>query len=116
VGLVAQWLLDEIGGLDRMVALNREKAQLLYEVIDASGGFYRGHAEPACRSVMNVAFRLPGEELEARFLKEAAQHKLTTLKGHRSVGGIRASIYNAMPLDGVQTLRDFMRAFQDQHG
>lgn len=110
-GLVARWLQEEIGGLDKMYALNRQKAQMLYEVIDASQGFYRGHAQPDCRSVMNVTFRLPSEELEKKFLREAAQRRLCELKGHRSVGGMRASIYNAMPLEGVQTLRDFMQDF-----
>jgi len=109
--LIARWLQDEIGGLDKMYALNREKAQLLYDVIDASQGFYRGHAQTECRSVMNVTFRLPSEELEKKFLGEAAKLKLCELKGHRSVGGMRASIYNAMPLAGIQLLRDFMRDF-----
>ncbi len=111
VMLVTRWLLNTIGGLDRMQALNQAKARLLYEVIDASGGFYRGHAVPEARSVMNVTFRLPDQETEARFLKEAAARQLCELKGHRSVGGIRASIYNAMPLAGVQALADFMREF-----
>lgn len=114
--LVARWLQDEIGGLDKMYALNRQKAQLLYDVIDASQGFYRGHAQPECRSVMNVTFRLPSEELEKKFLGEAAKLKLCELKGHRSVGGMRASIYNAMPLAGVQLLRDFMRDFAAGNG
>jgi phosphoserine aminotransferase len=111
VGLVARWLQDEIGGLDRMYQQNRDKASLLYEVIDQSDGFYRGHAQPDCRSVMNVTFRLPTEELEKKFLAEAEATGLCTLKGHRSVGGMRASIYNAMPVEGVQALRDFMRNF-----
>lgn len=110
-GLIARWLQDEIGGLDKMYALNGQKAQMLYEVIDASQGFYRGHAQPDCRSVMNVTFRLPSEELEKKFLAEAMKLKLCDLKGHRSVGGMRASIYNAMPLEGVRILRDFMRDF-----
>jgi phosphoserine aminotransferase len=110
-GLIARWLQDEIGGLDKMYALNGQKAQMLYEVIDASQGFYRGHAQPDCRSVMNVTFRLPSEELEKKFLAEAVKLKLCDLKGHRSVGGMRASIYNAMPLEGVRVLRDFMRDF-----
>ena len=84
-------------------------------MIDASDGFYRGHARADCRSLMNVTFRLPTEELEAAFVAEAAKQGLTTLKGHRSVGGIRASIYNAMPVEGVEKLRDFMREFAEQH-
>jgi len=115
VDLVCQWLLDDVGGLAAMHALNRQKAQLLYEVIDQSQGFYCGHAQPACRSLMNVTFRLSNESLEDRFNKQAAQHNLTNLKGHRSVGGFRASIYNAMPWEGVVALRDFMCDFQHQN-
>lgn len=113
--LVLQWLRDEVGGLEKMHQLNREKARLLYEVIDASGGFYRGHARPECRSLMNVTFRLPSEALEKEFIRAAEQQGLDGLAGHRSVGGIRASIYNAMPLAGVQQLAQFMRDFQKQH-
>jgi phosphoserine aminotransferase len=84
-------------------------------VIDHSDGFYRGHAQPANRSVMNVTFRLPSDEMQARFLATAAENNLCSLKGHRSVGGIRASIYNAMPIEGVLALRDFMSDFKDQY-
>jgi len=115
VKLVTDWLLREIGGLERMHGRNREKADLLYEAVDRSGGFYRGHAEPASRSIMNVTFRLPDETLESQFLKEAESRGLTALKGHRSVGGCRASIYNAMPTDGVRALRDFMLEFHEKH-
>jgi phosphoserine aminotransferase len=111
VGLVAKWLKEEIGGLEKMYQINCDKAKMLYEVIDASNGFYQGHAQPECRSVMNVTFKLADDGLENKFLAEAEQHKLTTLKGHRSVGGFRASIYNAMPVEGVRTLRDFMKDF-----
>jgi phosphoserine aminotransferase len=111
VGLVAKWLQEEIGGLEKMYEINCEKARMLYDVIDSSNGFYRGHAQPDCRSVMNVTFRLADDEREKTFLAQAKQHGLTTLKGHRSVGGIRASIYNAMPVEGVRALRDFMRDF-----
>lgn len=114
--LETRWLLHTIGGLEAMARINREKAQLLYEVIDQSGGFYRGHAHPEHRSLMNVTFRLPSEALEQQFLQEAKAHGLHELKGHRSVGGCRASIYNAMPLEGVQALRDFMRDFAQRHG
>ncbi len=116
VGLVARWLQEEIGGLARMYALNKQKAAILYDVIDGSNGFYRGHARPDCRSIMNVTFRLTTPELEADFLAEAAQQGLVTLKGHRSVGGIRASIYNAMPLAGVERLRDHMLDFARRRG
>ncbi len=111
VGLVTKWLLTDIGGLEKMAAQNRAKAAGLYKVIDASGGFYAGHAQPECRSMMNVAFRLPNDDLTAKFLAESAKMGLTDLKGHRSVGGIRASIYNAMPVAGVEKLRDFMIEF-----
>jgi phosphoserine aminotransferase len=111
VGLVARWLQEDIGGLAKMAELNKQKAALLYEAIDSSNGFYRGHARPDCRSMMNVTFRLATPELEAEFLAEAGKLGLVTLKGHRSVGGIRASIYNAMPRAGVEKLRDHMLDF-----
>src|SRR5262245_16869661 len=115
VMLVTRWLRDEIGGLARMGELNREKAALLYDRIDAAPSFYRGHAEPAARSLMNVTFRLPNEELEAAFLSEAAERGMVELRGHRSVGGIRSSIYNAMPREGVEALAAFMDGFQERH-
>ena len=99
IKLVTDWLLGEVGGLDKMVEINRRKAGMLYDAIDGSDGFYRGHAEAASRSIMNVAWRLATEELEQDFLKAAAGNGLAALKGHRSVGGIRASIYNAMPVE-----------------
>lgn len=114
--LVCRWLKNDIGGLAKMAELNRHKARLLYDVLDSSGGFYRGHAQADCRSAMNVTFRLPSEELETAFVSEAKKLQLVELKGHRSVGGIRASIYNAMPLLGVETLSQFMRDFQKKHG
>lgn len=113
LGLVCDWLLREVGGLERMAALNAAKSALLYDVLDASEGFYRGHAAPDCRSQMNVTFRLPSPELEQAFLEEASRHGLSDLKGHRSVGGIRASVYNAMPEAGVLALRDFMNDFRN---
>jgi phosphoserine aminotransferase len=109
--LVTRWLLTDVGGLDKMQERNRKKAQLLYDAIDTSGGFYMGHAQQDCRSLMNVTFRLPSDELTANFLAGARQRGLDELKGHRSVGGIRASIYNAMPVAGVQELREFMDEF-----
>ncbi len=112
--LVTDWLLDEVGGLDKMFAQNKAKAGELYKVLDASDGFYTGHAQPASRSVMNVTFRLPSEELTDAFIAGAKERGLTDLKGHRSVGGIRASIYNAMPVAGVEKLRDFMLEFSEQ--
>jgi phosphoserine aminotransferase len=112
MGLVLKWLKEDRGGLAAMHAHNRAKAKTLYDAIDSSGGFYRGHAQPDCRSLMNVTFRLPSEELEKKFAKEAEQRGLDGLKGHRSVGGMRASIYNAMPQAGVDLLAQFMREFQ----
>ena len=107
---------DEVGGLAKMHQRNKDKAKLLYDVIDASGGFYRGHAQPDCRSLMNVTFRLPSEDLEKQFVKEGEDRGLDGLKGHRSVGGIRASIYNAMPPAGVESLANFMREFKQKRG
>jgi phosphoserine aminotransferase len=114
--LVLEWLKDEIGGLARMHAINQQKARLLYDAIDESGGFYRGHAQPEVRSLMNVTFRLPSEALEKEFVKEGEDRGLDGLKGHRSVGGIRASIYNAMPTAGVEVLANFMREFKQKKG
>jgi phosphoserine aminotransferase len=111
LGLVLKWLQNDIGGLAKMHEINKQKATMLYEVIDASNGFYQGHAKPEDRSLMNVTFRLKTPELEKKFVSEAAARDLTTLKGHRSVGGMRASIYNAMPVEGVTALRDFMKEF-----
>jgi phosphoserine aminotransferase len=116
MGLVARWLIEDIGGLENMHRRNAEKARMLYDTIDASDGFYRGHAQKNCRSLMNVTFRLPSETLEKDFVQQAAKRQLDSLAGHRSVGGIRASIYNAMPIEGVESLRDFMLEFRDQHG
>jgi phosphoserine aminotransferase len=111
--LVTKWLLTDIGGLAKMHIQNKAKAKMLYDVIDASDGFYAGHAQPGCRSLMNVTFRLPSDELSAKFVAGALERGMTELKGHRSVGGIRASIYNAMPIAGVEILRDFMIEFRE---
>jgi phosphoserine aminotransferase len=115
IGLVCDWL-DEQGGLAAMAVRNREKAMRLFDVIDASDGFYVGHAERAARSMMNVTFRLPSPELEERFSSAAASRGLDGLKGHRSVGGIRASIYNAFPIEGVDELTAFMADFAHRSG
>ena len=113
--LVMTWLLAE-GGLEAMARKNGEKARLLYDALDQSGGFYRPHARPGSRSAMNVVYRLPSEELEAKFVAEAKKQGLDGLKGHRSVGGIRASIYNAFPKKGVEALASFMKDFQRANG
>jgi phosphoserine aminotransferase len=115
VGLVAKWLVDQ-GGLPAIEKHNKAKADMLYATIDGSGGFFKGHAEPACRSRMNVTFRLPNEDLEKKFAKEAAAEGLLELKGHRSVGGCRASIYNAQPLAAVEALVGYMKEFQKKNG
>jgi phosphoserine aminotransferase len=116
VQLVLKWLEETVGGLEKMAAINNAKAARLYGTIDASGGFYRGTAEPASRSRMNVTFRLSSEELEKRFLDEAVGNGLGGLKGHRSVGGCRASIYNAVSREAVDALAGFMEAFARRHG
>ena len=113
---VTRWLKEEIGGLDAIYERNRQKAKVLYDAIDSSGGFYKGHAVPEYRSLMNVTFRLPSEELEKKFAEEAAKNNFSGLKGHRSVGGLRASIYNAFPPEGVQALVGFMSDFQKKNG
>lgn len=115
VGLVAKWLLD-IGGLPEIQRRNQAKADLIYAVIDGGGGFFKGHAEVASRSRMNLTFRLPNEDLEKKFVKEAAAEGLLELKGHRSVGGLRASLYNAQPMPAVEALAGFMKDFQKKNG
>jgi phosphoserine aminotransferase len=115
VQLVLKWIEEKIGGLEKMDELNKKKAGLLYDLFDSSD-FYRGTAEKNSRSMMNVTFRLPNEELEKTFVAEAAKNKLGGLKGHRSVGGCRASIYNAMPVEGIETLIDFMKMFESKNG
>ena len=114
LNLACKWLKDK-GGLAAMQRENEEKARMLYDVIDATD-FYRGHADPDSRSIMNIVFRLPTEELEKKFTAEAAAQRLDGLKGHRSVGGIRASIYNAFPRAGVEALVSFMKEFEKNSG
>ncbi|HEX7334793.1 MAG TPA: 3-phosphoserine/phosphohydroxythreonine transaminase [Pyrinomonadaceae bacterium] len=114
LSLVCKWL-QEKGGVAAMESENEQKAQLIYDAIDATD-FYRGHADADCRSTMNVTFRLPAEELEKKFVAEATAQGLDGLKGHRSVGGIRASIYNAFPRAGCEALVSFMKDFERQNG
>ncbi len=114
-GLVFEWLKNDIGGLAKMAEINERKAGKLYAAIEGSD-FYANPVETACRSVMNVPFTLANAELDATFLDEAKKQGLTTLKGHRSVGGMRASIYNAMPEEGVDALVAFMADFEKRHG
>lgn len=111
VGKVAAWIKTQ-GGLTAMQQHNAKKAGIVYDAIDNSNGFYRGHADKDSRSFMNITFRLPSEELEKKFAAEALDHKLGGVKGHRSVGGMRTSIYNAMPYEGCEVLVDFMEKFR----
>ncbi len=114
--LVTRWLRDEVGGLQEAAARAEAKTGLIYDVLDRDGGeFYMPHAEPASRSRMNVTFRLRRPELEPAFVRAAAERDLVALDGHRSVGGFRASIYNAMPMEGAERLRDFMLEFRAAH-
>ncbi len=114
IKLVLEWMKKQ-GGLTAIEKINRQKAETLYKAIDRSD-FYRGTVRPDSRSLMNVTFRLPSEELEKRFIAEALEHDLLGVKGHRSVGGIRASIYNAVPLSSVEALVSFMDAFEKKNG
>jgi phosphoserine aminotransferase len=115
LGLVAKWMRAQ-GGLAAIGAANAAKAGKVYAAIDGSGGFYRGHAAPGSRSNMNITFRLPSEPLEKQFVAEATAQGMDGLGGHRSVGGIRASIYNAFPVAGVDALVAFMTEFARKHG
>jgi len=113
--LVLRWL-QELGGAEEIALRNETKAATIYNVIDESDGFYRGHAERDSRSLMNITFRLPTEQLEKAFASQAKAQGFVGLEGHRSVGGLRASTYNAMPLEGCVALADFMREFQRTQG
>jgi len=113
--LVLKWLEETVGGLNKMAAINQKKAALLYDLMDA-GGFYRATAEPDSRSLMNITFRLPNEDLERQFVQQALGNGLAGLKGHRSVGGCRASLYNAVSMEAVEALVDFMKTFETKKG
>ncbi len=113
INLVLKWIEETIGGLEEMARINQEKAGILYDSIDQSD-FYRGTAAKESRSLMNVTFRLPSEDLESKFVAEAAKEGLGGLKGHRSVGGCRASIYNATGIDSIKTLLEFMTEFENK--
>ena len=115
IDLVLKWLEETIGGLEKMESMNKEKAGMLYDTIDSSD-FYRGTAAEDSRSLMNVTFRLPSEDLEKRFVAEALNEGLGGLKGHRSVGGCRASIYNATGMESIKALVDFMAQFEKKEG
>jgi len=113
--LITRWLRDEIGGLEQMARINAAKARTLYEVLDASDDFYRGHARTEDRSVMNVSFNLPSPELEQRFLAEARDAGFSGLNGHRAIGGMRASLYNAVTQEAVDRLAAFMDDFRGRN-
>ncbi len=115
VNLVLGWI-EEQGGLPAMEQRNTQKAQAIYDVLDNSNGYYRPHAAKDSRSLMNITFRLPDEDKEKKFISEAASAGMVGLKGHRSVGGVRASIYNAMSLEGCQALASFMETFMSKNG
>lgn len=115
LGLTVKWMLDE-GGVAEFARRNAEKARLVYGAIDGSGGYYRNEVAPAVRSRMNIPFFLPDERLDALFVSESKAADLLALKGHKAVGGIRASLYNAMPVAGAQALVDFMHDFARRHG
>ena len=115
VSLVLKWLLS-LGGLEAIAKHNAAKAAVIYQAIDASGGYYRGHARPDSRSKMNLTFRLGSEDLEKKFVKESAAAGLDGLKGHRSVGGLRASMYNAQTMQAATDLAQFMKDFQAKNG
>ncbi|GGF97256.1 3-phosphoserine/phosphohydroxythreonine transaminase [Paenibacillus abyssi] len=115
VNLVLKWI-ESKGGVAQMEQYNRDKTKLIYDTIDQSGGFYRGFAHAGSRSIMNITFRIHNEELEKLFVKESEQHGFVGLKGHRSVGGLRASTYNAVPLESCKALAEFMADFQKRNG
>ena len=115
IQLVVKWLEESVGGLEKMAKMNQTKTRILYEAIDSSG-FYQGTAETDSRSLMNVTFRLPDEALEKQFVEQALKNGMGGLKGHRSVGGCRASIYNATPLAAIEALVDFMKHFEQENG
>lgn len=114
LGKVLGWV-ERQGGVAAVARQNELKAKLLYDVIDESGGYYKGHAEPESRSLMNVTFNLASEELEKKFLAEAKEAGFVGLAGHRSIGGCHASIYNAVPVEACQALRDFMIRFKEHN-
>nr|MDK2850763.1 phosphoserine aminotransferase [Candidatus Cloacimonadota bacterium] len=115
IGLVLKWI-EDMGGLEKIATNNQVKAKYIYDAIDNSGGFYKGTVEKADRSLMNITFRLPNEDLESLFISEAKEVGMIGLKGHRSVGGCRASTYNSLPLTSAHALAEFMNDFMKKHG
>jgi phosphoserine aminotransferase len=115
INLVLKWVEETIGGLEKMAAINQEKGKVIYDFIDGSS-FYKGTADKDSRSLMNVTFRLPNEDLEKQFVADALKEGLGGLKGHRSVGGCRASIYNAATMESINALKAFMTSFEKENG
>jgi len=115
MGLVLKWIRQQ-GGLGAMERMNRRKAEVIYAALEAAGGFYECHAGEGSRSLMNITFRTPSKELDAQFVKESEKERMSGLKGHRSVGGMRASVYNAFPLSGCEALASFLRDFAKRNG
>jgi phosphoserine aminotransferase len=113
-GLVFEWI-EASGGVERMAELNQHKSETFYRYLDEST-FYRNDIPSEFRSHMNIPFQIVDESLHGRFIAEAEEAGLSSLKGHRSVGGMRASIYNAMPIEGIHALIDFMKAFESKAG
>ena len=109
-----EWLKNDIGGLENMKKLNEQKAKLLYDFLDSSK-LFKGTVAKEDRSLMNIPFVTGSDELDALFVKQAGENGLVNIKGHRTVGGMRASVYNGMPLEGVQKLVDFMKKFEEEH-
>jgi phosphoserine aminotransferase len=114
IGLVVKWI-EEFGGLEKIAINNQVKADYIYNAIDNSNGFYKGTVAKEDRSLMNITFRLPSEELEALFISEAKKLGMIGLKGHRDVGGCRASTYNSLPLPAAHALAEFMQDFCSKH-
>lgn len=114
LSLVLEWVKEQ-GGVAEIERRNKQKAQILYNAIDESDGFYKGHAEKESRSFMNVTFTLPSDELTKAFVQEAKENRLIGLSGHRSVGGCRASIYNAVTIEACEKLAQFMKEFRKKH-
>jgi phosphoserine aminotransferase len=115
IGLVLKWI-EDMGGLEKVATNNQVKAKYIYDVIDNSGGYYKGTVDKEDRSLMNITFRLPSEDLEALFISEAKKAGMIGLKGHRSVGGCRASTYNSLPLPAAHALAEFMNDFMKKNG
>ncbi|MBU3902472.1 MAG: aminotransferase class V-fold PLP-dependent enzyme, partial [Candidatus Thermoplasmatota archaeon] len=112
--LVLEWI-KSIGGLNEIEERNKKKSSIIYDAVDKSNNFYKGHAEPNSRSHMNVTFRLPSEELEAECVSQAKEKNFVGIKGHKSVGGMRISLYNAVEIEAAKAVSEFLKEFQEMH-